>query len=282
MDTFKLNLTKKIIIYFVLVFFAFLAICPIFIMVSRSFFTTSEITSVGAGIFPKKFVFSNYPEAFADTTFLSGLKNTILMCVCGVIGVPLTGFMTAYAFTKVNFFGRKFWFTLGLCTIMIPGILLMLPVFKIFVDIGWYDTLLPLTIPSFFGGGIMNIFLIMMFIRGIPKEMFEAGEIDGASTFVKMFYLTLPLIKTVIIYVAVTAFFGQWNDFMRPLLYVQSEENYTVNLFLYEKYLVTKDVYESAPNMQMAYGVILMIPMAVVFCVFQKQLIEGIQLGGIK
>ncbi len=278
----KLTASRKIITYVILVFFSLLAAFPIFIMVSRSFFTAREIIKVGAGIFPKEPTVLNYSDAFKDTLFIHGLKNTILMCVCNVIGVPLTAFMSAYAFTKVQFIGRKFWFTLGLCSMMIPGILLLIPVFKIFVDIGWYDTMLPLTVTSFFGGGIMNIFLIMMFIRGIPKEMFEASELDGANTFVKMFYLTLPLIKTVVIYVGVTAFFGAWNDFMRPLLYVESDKNYTINMFLYFKYLIESTPIKSKPNMQMTYGVILMLPMLIVFIIFQKQLIEGIQLGALK
>lgn len=282
MEKTKISVTAKIVIYAVLTIFAFLAIFPVFILISRSFFNTSEITSIGAGLFPKDFTFSSYTEAFADPVLFSGIKNTLIICLCAVIGVPLTAFMTAYAFTKVQFFGRKFWFTLGLCTIMIPGILLLLPVYKIFVDMGWYDTLLPLTIPSFFGGGIMNVFLIMQFLRGLPRDMYEAAEIDGAGTLRKMFQLSLPLIKPVIAYVAVTAFISSWNDIMRPLLYIQSEENYTINRFIYEKYLITRDIYESAPNVQMAIGVILMIPMIAIFAAFQKQLIEGIQLTGNK
>lgn len=278
----KSGVAVRAVIYVILTIFAFLALFPVFILVSRSFFTTSEITSVGAGIFPNDFSFSSYTDAFADPVLFSGIKNTLLICLCSVVGVPLTAFMTAYAFTKVPFFGRKFWFTAGLCTIMIPGILLLLPVYKIFVDIGWFDTLLPLTIPSFFGGGIMNIFLIMQFLRGLPRDMYEAAEIDGAGTLRKMFQLSLPLIKPVIAYVAVTAFISSWNDIMRPLLYIQSEELYTINRFIYEKYLVTQDIYESAPNVQMAIGVVLMIPMVAIFIAFQKQLIEGIQLTGNK
>ncbi len=277
----KVSVPRKIVTYTILVFFSLLAAFPIFVMVSRSFFKQEEIIGLGVGIFPRDPTTENYVMAFKDSEFIQGLKNTLLMCACNVIGVPLTAFMSAYAFTKIKFVGRQFWFTLGLCTMMIPGILLLLPVYKIFVDINWYDTMLPLTVTSFFGGGIMNIFLIMMFIRGIPKEMYEAIEIDGANTFIKMFYLTLPLVKTVVIYVAVTAFFGAWNDFMRPLMYVSSTENYPMNLFLYVKYMKSESL-DPKPNMQMAYGVILMLPMLIVFILFQKQLIEGIQLGSTK
>lgn len=282
MDTFRLNKFTKFIFTFIILVFVALALTPVFIMVSRSFFTLNEITSIDAGLLPRNFHPQNYIDAFKDLEFLNGLKNTFIICICGTIGIPLTAFMSAYAFTKIDFIGKKFWFTIGLGTMMIPGILLLLPVFKIFVDIGWYDTLLPLTIPSFFGGGIMNIFLIMQFMRGIPKVMYEAAEMDGANTAIKMFYITLPLILPVMTFVTVTAFFGQWNDFMRPLLYIRSRSNYTVNLYLYQTYMLAKDITESAPNMQMTFGVILMIPMVVVFSIFQKQLIEGIQLGSIK
>lgn len=282
MDKIRLSKVNKIIIYVILVFFSLLAIFPTFILVSRSFFSLDEITSVGAGLFAKEFTFEAYVKALTDKDFLNALKNTAITCVCSVIGVPLTAFMAAYAFSKVKFFASKFWFTLGLCTIMIPNILLLLPVYSIFVDLEWTNTLLPLTVPSFFGGGIMNIFLIIQFIRGIPKEMYEAAELDGAGTFRKMFQLTLPLIKPVISYVAVTAFISSWNDLMRPLMYNDLPEYYTVNQYIYVTFLGQSAAYDAQPNVQMALGVLLMIPMLIVFVIFQKQLIEGIQLTGNK
>ncbi len=278
----KLNTFEKIVIYIILTLFSLLAIVPVFVLVSRSFFSLEEITSLGVGLFPKDFTLDAYALAFTDEEFLVSLKNTIITCLCAVIGVPLTAFMSAYAFTKVKFFGRKFWFTIGLGTIMIPGILLLLPVYSIFVDLGWTNTLLPLTITYFFGGGIMNIFLIMQFIRGLPKEMYEAAEVDGAGIGRQMFQLTLPLVKPVISYVAVTAFIGAWNDIMRPLMYNDLSECYTVNQYIYVKYLSQSAAYEALPNVQMALGVILMIPMLIIFIVFQKQLIEGIQFTGNK
>lgn len=282
MDKIKLSKWNKTVIYIVLVFFSVLAIFPAFILLSRSFFSLEEITSIGAGLFAKDFTIDAYISALTDENFLNALKNTLITCICSVVGVPLTAFMAAYAFSKVKFFASKFWFTLGLCTIMIPNILLLLPVYSIFVDLHWTNTLLPLTVPSFFGGGIMNIFLIIQFIRGIPKEMYEAADIDGAGTFRKMFQLTLPLIKPVISYVAVTAFISAWNDIMRPLMYNDLPEYYTVNQYIYFTYLSQFAAYDAQPNVQMALGVILMIPMIVVFIIFQKQLIEGIQLTGNK
>ena len=112
--------------------------------------------------------------------------------------------------------------------------------------------------------------------------MYEAADIDGAGTFRKMFQLTLPLIKPVISYVAVTAFISAWNDIMRPLMYNDLPEYYTINQYIYVNYLGQSAAVDALPNVQMALGVILMIPMIIVFIIFQKQLIEGIQLTGNK
>lgn len=274
---------KTILIHLAYILPTIIFIFPVFILITRSFFTTSEITSTDAGLFPKEFnLIGTYRDVFSNTGFLSGLKNTLIIVLCNVVGVPLTAFMAAYAFVKIPFAGKKLIFTVGLGTIMIPSILLLLPVYKIFVDIGWYDTLLPLTIPAFFGGGIMNIFMIMQFIRGIPKAMDEAAKIDGANLFVRMFYITFPLIMPIVLYIAVSAFFMAWNDLMGPLLYIQSEEFWTVNMFIYRKYLSTTNIMRSQPNVQMGIGVVLMIPMLVVFMFYQNVLIEGLTLGGVK
>lgn len=278
----KNKVWKTILKYFLYTLPLVIFVFPLFVLITRSFFTTSEITSLGAGLFPKIFSVDSYKQVFQDRNFFIGLKNTLIIVACNVIGVPLTAFMSAYAFTKVKFRGRKAIFTVALGTIMIPGILLMLPCYKIFVDIGWYDTLLPLTVPCFFGGGIINIFMIMQFMRSIPKSVDEAAILDGASIFRRMFQITLPLISPIMIFLAVSSFFAAWNDLMGPLLYVMSEENYTVNMYIYEKYLLSKEIEYQLPNVQMGYGVILMIPMLVVFIIFQKYLISGLTFGAVK
>lgn len=278
----KKNNIKTCLVYIGYILPLFIFLLPVFLLISRSFFSTKEITQIGAGMFPKDFYPQTYRDVLQNTEFLNGLKNTLIIVVCNVIGIPLTAFMSAYAFTKVKFFGRKLIFTVALGTMMIPGILLMLPVYKIFVEIGWYDTMLPLTIPCFFGGGIVNIFMIMQFIRGLPKELDEAAYLDGAGILQKMFLVTLPNVKAIIMYLAVNAFFGAWNDIMGPLLYVQSEENYTVNLFIYRTYLTTENVLKTKPNEQMAIGVLLMLPMVIVFMFYQKTMIEGMSFAGLK
>ena len=255
---------------------------PVFILITRSFFSNSELTTIGAGLFSKNPTFNNYFEAFSNKELLNGLKNSLIICACNVIGAPLTAFMAAYAFTKVKFKGRKQMFMFGLGTVMIPGVLLQLPCYKIFVDLGWYDTLLPLTIPCFFGGGILNIFMIMQFIRSVPKEVYEAATLDGANTLQKLFGITLPIIKPIIVFMMVSAFFGAWTDLTGPLLYVQSQENYTITLYIYEAYLCVEEAEAMRPATQMAIGVLLMIPMVLVYIRYQNELINGLKFGAVK
>lgn len=263
---------------------------PFLVLILRSFFSYEESVGYfeGLGLFPKNWTFESYIEAFSNEEirngFLTGLKNTMIVVICNVIGIPLTAFMSAYAFTKIKFKFRKIIFTVALGTIMIPGILLMIPVYQIFWKMGWTNTLLPLTIPCFFGGGIINIFMIMQFIRSIPKEIDEAAIIDGASLPIRMFRITLPLIKPIIVYLMVVCFFGAWNDFSGPLMYIKSTapESYTLNLYIYYQYLSETSLVTSRPNIQMVFGVLMMIPMFVIYVIFQKQLVAGLTFGAVK
>ena len=260
------------------VFFLF----PFVIMVCRSFFTTAESLSSGAGLIPRKgFYARSYVQAL-DKEFLNYLGNTVIVVLVNVIGKPLTAAMAAYAFVKVKFRGRKILFNVAMCTIMLPSILTMIPVYKIFVDIGWTDSLLPLTVPAFFGGGFINIFLIMQFIRSLPKDMDEAAIIDGANVVCLMFRITFPLVLPVIALVAVQSFFVSWNDFVGPLMYINDARLYTLSVGIYNRFFTFASIADTQPNVQMATGVLVMIPPMIVFMLFQKQLIEGVTFTGIK
>lgn len=268
--------------YAFLVLISLFFLFPFAVMLCRSFFTTGESLKIGAGLLPKEgFYFKSYAEAL-DAQFLKYFKNTLIVIVANVIGKPLTAAMAAYAFVKVRFRGRKIVFTAAMCTIMLPGILTMIPVYKIFVDINWIDTLLPLTVPAFFGGGFLNIFLIMQFIRSLPRDMDEAAVIDGANVLHLMFRITFPLIMPVIALVAVQSFFISWNDFVGPLMYISDDDLLTVSVGIYNKFFTGVTPEESMPNVQMATGVLVLIPPMIVFMLFQRQLIEGVTFAGVK
>lgn len=272
---------KKSVSYFFLVLFSAFFLFPLVVMVLRSFFTTEESIAIGAGLIPDTWNWDSYAQA-VDSEFLKYLGNTVIVLAANIIGQPLTAAMAAYAFTKVKFNGRKIVFTAAMCTIMLPSILTMIPVYKIFVDLGWTNSLLPITVPAFFGGGFLNIFLMMQFIRGLPKEMDEAAVIDGAKTIHLMFYITYPLIFPVIALVAIQSFFFAWNDFMGPLMYITDEDLFTLPVGIYNKFFTALTPLESMPNVQMATGVLILIPPMIVFMLFQKQLVEGVTLTGLK
>lgn len=272
---------KKSVSYFFLVLFSAFFLFPLVVMVLRSFFTTEESIAIGAGLIPDTWNWDSYAQAL-DSEFLKYLGNTVIVLAANIIGQPLTAAMAAYAFTKVKFSGRKIVFTAAMCTIMLPSILTMIPVYKIFVDLGWTNSLLPITVPAFFGGGFLNIFLMMQFIRGLPKEMDEAAVIDGAKTIHLMFYITYPLIFPVIALVAIQSFFFAWNDFMGPLMYITDEDLFTLPVGIYNKFFTALTPLESMPNVQMATGVLILIPPMIVFMLFQKQFVEGVTLTGLK
>ena len=273
---------RKAVVYFFFVLISAFFLFPLIVMFFRSFFTTAESLCIGAGLFPSgEWNWGSYAQAI-DSDFLKYFGNTLIVILANVIGQPLTAGLAAYAFTKVKFDGRKIIFTVAMGTIMLPSILTMIPVYKIFVDIGWTNTLLPITVPAFFGGGFLNIFLIMQFIRSLPKEMEEAAVMDGANVLHLMFRITFPLVFPVIALVAVQSFFFAWNDFMGPLMYITDDDLFTLSVGIYNKFFTAITPEESMPNVQMATGVLILIPPMIVFMLFQKQLVEGVTLTGLK
>lgn len=233
---------------------------------------------------PQNFGLQNYIRPFTTgwKEFSRSLQVTVVFVeACQVIGVPFTAALCAFGFSRVKFRFRETLFAILLSTMMLPGICTQIPLYVTYVKIGWLNTLLPFTVTAFFGGGAMNIFLIRQFMRGVPKEMDEAAKIDGANAFMIFLRLVLPLCMPVIVLIMVQTFIGNWNDFMGPLLYLRDERVYTLAIGVYSRFSGSSDA-NSYANVQMAVGLYMMLPCAVIFFIFQKQLIDGVQLGAIK
>ena len=266
------------IAHFFLIVLALLFLIPIFYMVVTSFM--GEVES-GQGIFfPTEWHFENYVTAL-DKKFLIFFKNSLIVVGCNVIFIPLAATFTAFAFVRCKFVGQNVLFAIILSTMMIPGIVCQIPMFVIYVRIGWYNTLTPLIVPAILGGGAGNIFLARQYMRSIPASLDEAATIDGASRFRVFFNIYLPLSVPILIFIMIGVFNGTWNDFMGPLMYLRKPETYTLALGVFMKYAgrLSED---SFPNVQMATGVLMIIPSAVIFFIFQKQLIDGVAIGGVK
>jgi multiple sugar transport system permease protein len=266
--------------YACLVLLSFFFLFPFIIMVLRTFMTDAEVLALPVKIFPTRINFDSYVKSL-DPSFLIYTKNTLIVIVFNVIAVPLASALCAFGFSKIAFKGREVMFSIVIATLMLPAIVVQIPLYVIYYKLHWINTLLPLTIPSMFGGGAINIFLIRQFMRGVPKDLENAAKIDGANVFQVFAKILLPLCSPVIIYVGIATFLGNWNDFMGPLLYLYNEEHYTLAIGIYNKFMGSGNG-EYLANLEMATGMLLLIPPLILFIFFQKQLIQGVATTGLK
>ena len=253
---------------------------PLFAMFSRSLMTDDEIIR-------KSLLWSEAPsfKAYASVFNLKSiywLLNTVIISVANIVGITLSSSLCAYGFSKLKFPGREVVFSIVLATMMLPTISMQIPLYIIFTDFGWIGTWWPMILPGFFGGGAVNIFLMRQFMKGIPDQLGEAAKIDGAGKFRIYAQIVLPLCKPILVFTIVNTFLGTWNDFMNPLLYLgAAERKYTLSLGLYMEFMM-QGANNPFANVQMAGGVLMLLPCAVLFFIFQKYLIQGVTMSGIK
>jgi len=223
----------------------------------------------------------NYPEALSylppeTNNGLVYLKNTLILVVLGVIGTILSSSIVAYAFSRMKFPGRDLLFAILLSTMMLPGAVTLLPQFLIFRKLGWIDTLLPIWVPAFFASAF-NVFLLRQFFKGIPMELEDAAKIDGCSYLKAFWSIMLPQIKPALAVIAIWTFMGAWNNFMQPLIYINSPENmplsYALQLFQGDR--------GNEPGLMMAFATLTILPVLGVFFFAQKYFIEGVTLSGL-
>ncbi len=277
------KIIKTVISSIIFALIAVIMLFPFFLMITRSLMTTTEAIDIPVPILPSSFYLGSYQTAMSND-FFSHLGNTMSIVICNIIGVPLSAFIVAYGFAKIKFKGSGLFFSIGMATMMIPSIARTVPLYVLYTKLGWLNTLYPFIIPQFFGGGMTNIFLIYTFLRGVPNSYCEAARIDGANTFQITFMIVAPLALPIITYVAVNTFIGAWNDFTGPLTYINSmySERWTLAVSIFTKYRGVVTNREKEPNVQMALCVILMIPPMILFSIFQKTLISGVAISGIK
>jgi multiple sugar transport system permease protein len=227
---------------------------------------------------PKPFVFTNFKDAWTAIPFMKFFGNTMIIVISSVAGSVLASSICAYSFARLKWPGRNFFFILVLSSMMMPGAVTMIPTFVGWKFLGATNSLIPLTVPIWFGGGAFNVFLLRQFFSSIPKELDEAAYVDGASYFRVYRSIILPLSKSALIVVGLFSFLGAWNDFMGPLIYLNDEAKFTLSLGLQ----LFKGMYTAQWQLMMAATVIVLIPSLIVFFIGQKYIIEGIATTGIK
>lgn len=274
----KKKIIKHTVTHFFLVILCIIFLLPIFYMVTTSLMSAVES---GQGKFiPTALHFENYVEVLSPE-LLTFFKNTIIVVGLNVIFIPFSALFTAFAFVRCKFVGQNILFTIILSTMMIPAIVCQIPMFVVYVKIGWLNTLWPLIVPGILGGGAGNIFLARQYMRTIPSTLDEAATIDGANRFQVFFSIFMPLCKPIAMFMMITTFTGMWNDVVTPMLYLRQESTWTLALGIYN-WFTGPVTGSSAPNMRMAIGMYMLVPCAIVFFIFQKQLIDGVQMGAVK
>lgn len=255
-----------------------LMMMPLIWMLSSSLKLETRVFEYPPRLIPEPVRFANYVDALTYKPFHLYLRNTLFLVTMNEIAVLFTASFCAYGFARIDFKGRDFWFTVLLAVMMLPGIVLMVPSFVIFSRLHWIDTFLPLIIPPFFGGGAFNIFLLRQFFRSIPEDLADCARIDGCNEFGIYARVMLPLAKPALTTVAIFTFIGAWNNFMGPLLYFNSSENYTVSIGL----AMFRSVMRTRWDLLMAASAAMTLPMIIVFFAAQRYFVQGIVLTGLK
>ena len=223
---------------------------------------------------------SNYREALTPPNFrfLLYLRNTLVITIVALVGQVLSCSLVAFGFARLRFPGRGPLFILVLATMMLPAQVTMVPLFKLFVTVGWYDTFLPLTVPAFFATSGFFVFLLRQYFMGIPLEMDEAARIDGASAWQIYSRVVLPQARAAVATVAIFSFMAHWNDFLGPLIYLGSPELRTLSLALY----AFQGEHSVDIQLLMAAATVVMLPLLVLFAAAQRYFIQGVVISGVK
>lgn len=280
----KLN-EKKIVgntIYHAfMLLFSLLMLYPLLWMVSSSLKPGDQIMITQTQLIPRKITFENYVigwAGFARNTFATFFKNSLMIATVRVAGTVTSACLTAFAFARMNFAGRKLWFAIMIGTMCLPGMVLQVPQYLLYNALGWVGSFRPLLIPCWFGGGAFNVFLLMQFMKNIPRDMDEAATIDGCGWGGLFMRIVLPLILPAVCTVAVLSFIGSWGDFYSSLIYLNKPSFYPVAYAL----KLYSDETTSNYGPMLAMSALSLAPIMILFFAFQRSLVEGISTSGIK
>jgi multiple sugar transport system permease protein len=254
---------------------------PILWMIISSFKPTETILTDNS-LIPKNLTLMNYIKGWkgtSGTTFSTFYLNSLLMVGLAVIGNIVSCSLTAYAFARLEFKGKKIMFALMLMTMMIPMHVLVVPQYIVFNKLEWVNTILPIVVPKFFAVEGFFIYLTVQFIRTLPRELDKAATVDGCGPITIYTRIILPLTTPAIVTTTIFTFIWTWNDFFSQLLYLSGVKKYTVTLALR---MFTDAGGEAALGSLFAMSVVSIIPVFLIFLFFQRYIVEGIATSGIK
>lgn len=251
---------------------------PFFWTVTTALKTNAQVFAVPPQWLPSPPQWGNFHLAWTELPFPTFVLNTVFITVTATFGQALSASLVAYGFARFQFRGRNTLFFLMLSTMMLPSQVTMIPLFLFWRHLHLIDTFAPLIVPAFFGGGAFSIFLLRQFFLTIPRELDEAAMLDGASPFAIWRLILLPLSKPAMITVVLFSFVAHWDDFIGPLIYLNTTEKYTVSIGL----SLFQDLYSRQLELVMAASLIHILPTILLFLVAQRYFIKGIATTGLK
>lgn len=267
--------------YLFLAVIGILMIYPLLWMISASFKTNNEIFS-SINLLPKEIMYNGYADGWRGSgqySFGLYFSNTFLLVIPTVLLTVLSSLLVAYGFARFRFRGKKVLFALVIASLMLPNEVVIIPRYMVFNSLGWLNTYLPFIIPAAFATYSFFIFMLVQYIRSIPRELDESARIDGCNSFRILTDIILPLTKPAIISVIIFQFVWRWNDFLNALIYISSVRKYPVSLALRMSLDVTDTI---TWNQTMSMSVLSMLPPVLLFFLAQKYFVEGISTTGLK
>lgn len=272
------NTIQTVIITVIVLLLAGLCFFPFYWMIITSFKSSNEISSGVISFWPMDPTFDNYVQAFTRDNLLLAYLNSLLIAGTSTLGTLFTSSLAAFAFAKLRFRINKVLYGIIISTLMIPGLVTLIPSVLLFNALGWTEFLngfLTIIVPGIFINSY-GIFMLRSFIVSIPDELLEASEIDGCGFFKMYFRIILPLIKPALITLGLFTFIGSWNNFMGQLIYLPSDA-YTIPLFIQSFRTEGSDW-----GPMMAASAVSVIPIAIIYLRCQKYFVQGIATTGIK
>jgi len=267
---------SRALMFAILLAASIVIVIPYVWMLSNSFKTSIETLTDPMHIIPQEFTLDGYIKVLTKSPFFKWLGNSIFITCTNTLVILFTSTLVGYVFARFRFRGKDFLFAMLMFTMMVPAQVTMITTFIIIDDIGLYDSVWALIIPSFVN--VFGIYLCKQYCEEIPRELIESARIDGAGDFMIYWKIVIPQIKPAIGALAIFTFMEYWNDYLNPLIYLSSTEKMTLPLAL--SYFSTQ--HSTDLSATMAASALIMIPAAVVFIIFQKQFIKGLSMTGMK
>lgn len=266
------NIALEIVMFALMIFF----LAPTFWMISSSLKVSTEVFEQPVTWIPRNPQWQNYVKIFQVLPLWQFTFNTFIVVTLAVLGTVISSAMVAYAFARMRWPGREIWFSLLLATMMLPDVITLVPRFILFRNFGWINTWAPLIVPYWTAITAIHVFLMRQFFRGIPRELEEAATIDGAGRLRILFQVILPLSVPVIATVVVFSIIQHYNDFLNPLIYINSKSLWTLPLAL----RAYNDTNVSNWELVFAASTFMLMPMVVLFIFAQRYFVQGIATTG--